>query len=385
MGYVTSGTMVPYWKSEGEGAVSRITEEKGKRAIGLALLDSDLLEGEDLEIEIRGRLTGARIVPYHLRSEAPPYARAILCDRIRGMAGSATDPDRDPAVREKVSALIRKAADNTAWRQRQCVNLIPSEQSPSVMSRLLSILDPVCRYAEHKQVKAFEESEVFYYQGTGFIAEIEALLKEEMKSFLGCTQAEVRPVSGQMANAAVFSALVDHLNRGDRKSEQRRIRKILNHHIIKGGHLSAQPMGALRDFVARDPRTENPAVINFPVEAENPYRIDVEACREILEQHRPELIIFGKSMTIHREPVAEVRAMVDELSLDCVILYDMAHVLGLAGPHFQEPFREGADLVTGSTHKTFFGTQRGIVAAGCLEEDPEFELCEIKARGAVTG
>jgi glycine/serine hydroxymethyltransferase len=37
-------------------------------------------------------------------------------------------------------------------------------------------------------------------------------------------------------------------------------------------------------------------------------------------------------------------------------------VLGLVGPGFQEPFAEGTDLVTGSTHKTFFGTQRGIVA-----------------------
>ena len=39
----------------------------------------------------------------------------------------------------------------------------------------------------------------------------------------------------------------------------------MNNHIGKGGHLSAQPMGALRDFVARDPRTDAPAVVNFPV------------------------------------------------------------------------------------------------------------------------
>ena len=44
-----------------------------------------------------------------------------------------------------------------------------------------------------------------------------------------------------------------------------------------------------------------------------------------------------------------------------MVMYDMAHVLGLVGPHFQQPFAEGADLVTGSTHKTFFGTQRGVI------------------------
>ena len=73
------------------------------------------------------------------------------------------------------------------------------------------------------------------------------------------------------------------------KNEQRRIRKIINNHIIKGGHLSAQPMGALRDFVARDPKTEKAAVINFPVEKDNPYKIDIRACEAIIKEHQPEL------------------------------------------------------------------------------------------------
>ena len=150
-----------------------------------------------------------------------------------------------------------------------------------------------------------------------------------------------------MANTAVFSAMVDYLNRADRKSEQRRIRKVLNHHIIKGGHLSAQPMGALRDFVARDPKTEKAAVVNFPVLEDNSFRIDVPACLEIIAEHRPELIIFGKSMTLHTEPIGEIREFVDTEGIDCRILYDMAHVLGLVGPYFQRPFEEGADIVTG--------------------------------------
>ncbi len=54
----------------------------------------------------------------------------------------------------------------------------------------------------------------------------------------------------------------------------------------------------------------------------------------------------------------------------------MAHVLGLVGPRFQEPFAEGADLVTGSTHKTFFGTQRGIVAGNWREEEKQYALWE---------
>ena len=74
-GVVTSGTMVPYWQHTGSGIASIPTGEKGMRAIGLALLDSDRVPGDDVEIDIRGRMTRARIVPYHLRNEAPPRAR----------------------------------------------------------------------------------------------------------------------------------------------------------------------------------------------------------------------------------------------------------------------------------------------------------------------
>jgi aminomethyltransferase len=67
-------------------------------------------------------------------------------------------------------------------------------------------------------------------------------------------------------------------------------------------------------------------------------------------------------------------------------MYDMAHVLGLAGPHFQEPFAEGAHLVTGSTHKTFFGTQRGVVAADFdLEQENRRELWEAVSRRSFPG
>ena len=41
-------------------------------------------------------------------------------------------------------------------------------------------------------------------------------------------------------------------------------------------------MGALRDFVARDPQTERPAVINFPVCEDNPYRMDAGACKALI-------------------------------------------------------------------------------------------------------
>ncbi len=382
VGWVTSGTVVPYWCQEGEGLASGFVEETAQRAIGLALLDSDLLDGDRLAVNIRGKSREAVIVPYHLRSEAPPYTRPITYEQL-----FAAPQQRPPSaeVNKDVRALLRKAISNTEWRQQQCINLIPSEQSPSTMTRLLSVMDPMCRYAEHRQLKAFNDLDVFFYQGTRFIAEVERLLERELQSYLGCPEVETRLVSGQMANTAVFSAMVDYVNRTDRKSEQRRMRKILNNHIIRGGHLSAQPMGALRDFVARDPQTERPAVVNFPVLPDNPYKMDVEACRQLFEREQPELVILGKSMVLYREPVAELRAMIDAADFDCVLMYDMAHVLGLIGPHFQEPFAEGADIVTGSTHKTYFGTQRGIIGGTFREEDPRYALWEAVRRRAFPG
>jgi aminomethyltransferase len=78
VGWVTSGTMVPYWKTTGEGLDSRPTEEYGLRSICLALLDSHIEDGDELSIEVRGRSVKAVVVPYHLRGDAPPYARPIV-------------------------------------------------------------------------------------------------------------------------------------------------------------------------------------------------------------------------------------------------------------------------------------------------------------------
>lgn len=377
VGFVTSGTAVPKWKWEGEGLESRLVSEKETRAIGLALVDSDLRNGDEVEIESRGKRVAALIVPYHMRSEAPPFARTIQYDHI--FAEKKTEVHANGA--KKARDLIAEAIANTVWRQRECVNLIPSEMTESPLVRLLSVMDPAGRYAEHKAMKGFEEREIFYYQGAEFIGKVEKLLEGELKEFLGCRQVETRLISGQMANAALFSAMVHRINFGDRKREPRRMRRVMNHHIIRGGHLSSQPMGALRDYIARDPVTEAPAVVNFPVLEDNPYRIDVEKCRDLIAEHRPELIILGKSVILYREPVAEIRKLVDELSPESVIMYDMAHVLGLVGPHFQEPFREGAEFVTGSTHKTFFGTQRGIVAADYGRDDYRWPLWEaVKSR-----
>ncbi len=371
IGFVTSGTMVPYYRHEGEGLQTVILEETAKRAIGLAIVDSDTLEDDEVQVDVRGKRLKAVIAPYHMRVDAPPFARPIL---YRPDEEESANPSGDRVP--KALELIGRAVENHVWRQEQCVNLIPSEMTPSRAVRLLCASDPSFRYAEHKKVKSFYDADVFYYQGTEFIDEVEQLLVEEMKAFLGCAEVETRAISGQMSNTAVFSALMDWKNRLDRKHDPKRLGYIMNNHIIKGGHLSAQPMGALHDYIAIDPVTERHALVNFPVCADNIYKIDVEETRKAIEQYRPEFIIFGKSMVLHREPVAAIRKFVDDMGLQTTIMYDMAHVLGLIGDHFQKPFQEGAEIVTGSTHKTFFGPQRGIVGVNYKKGDLKYGLWE---------
>ena len=379
-GHVTSGTMVPYWKYPEQGLLSMPSEERGMRPIALAYLDADLEEGQKIEVRQRGKGIEGIIVERHLSGEAPPYARPILVPEKKA-------EKLHPASRLKESAekLIDRAVQNTSWRQKETINLIPSEQTPSPLVRLLTVMDPSHRYAEHRLVKALGERDVFYYQGTKMIEEVELLLIEELRQFLGCSEVEPRTISGQMANTAVFSGLMDSLNRTDRKSEPRRIRKVIHHHLGRGGHLSAQPMGALKDFIAVDPLTDRPAVVPFPVLKDDPYQIDLLKTKELIDAQQPELIVLGKSMILYREPVNEIARMISGMHPRPILMYDMAHVLGLIGPSYQEPFREGADIVTGSTHKTFFGPQRGLIGSNMAEGTEDEDLWQAIIRRVFPG
>jgi glycine/serine hydroxymethyltransferase len=85
-------------------------------------------------------------------------------------------------------------------------------------------------------------------------------------------------------------------------------------------------------------------------------------------------------MFIYQEPVKAVAEIVKGWKSRPVMMFDMAHVLGLYGA-FQAPFKEGVDIVTGSTHKTFFGTQRGVVAGSFPKDSPLRPLwLEIRSR-----
>jgi glycine/serine hydroxymethyltransferase len=182
-----------------------------------------------------------------------------------------------------------------------------------------------------------------------------------------------------MANDTVYDGLKQFRNRRKSGRTPGLISRVLVHDLNKGGHLSAQPMGALKNYIALDPETGRPAVEHFPIRKDNPHRIEVEGTKRIIERTQPELIIFGRSVIIQTEPVKEIADFVFDLfgkdnPQRPLIMFDGAHVLGLLGPHYQDPLAEGADFVTGSTHKTFFGPQRGVILSNITHGSPFEEL-----------
>lgn len=279
-------------------------------------------------------------------------------------------------LRDRIEGVVNRTVENNLWRQRKCFNLIPSETTPSLIVKMCEISDPAGRYAEHRTMKG---KEIYFYQGIDFIRAVEEECRDAMREYFGCEEAELRTISGQMANEVVFKAMARYMS-SPKEGIMRRMTLVMNNDLTKGGHLSSQPMGALFNYVEMDPETHKEAVVNFPVRSDNLYRIDAERMAQLIKDRKPDLIIFGKSMFIYPEPVKEAHEACLDMDPRPVIMFDMAHVLGLYGA-FQEPLTEGADLITGSTHKTFFGPQRGVVVSNMVKGHDLRKLwIEIKGR-----
>ena len=294
------------------------------------------------------------------------------------------------SLESKLGELAAKIEENNSWRQVKCFNLIPSENTPSLFVKLCEIGDASGRYAEHKKALkkeieslagtgALKGDQVYYYQGADFIYDIEQRLKSEFAVFIGGEDVETRPLSGQMANEIVFKGLVKFLSSNPqgfpKLGPTGRLQCVVNNDLNYGGHLSAQPFGALFNFTEGN-------IVHFPTEEKNAYKIDVDKMISLVDENRPALIVFGKSMFLYPEPVRPLRKYLENTpGYLPLVMYDGAHVLGILGSLFQDPLDEGADIVTGSTHKTFFGPQRGVIATRIAADQPFHRLwTEIVAR-----
>lgn len=97
---------------------------------------------------------------------------------------------------------------------------------------------------------------------------------------------------------------------------------------------------------------------------------DIDAACQTIREVQPKVALFGQSVFLFPTPLREMADAAKEVGAS--VMYDGAHVLGLiAGGQFQDPLREGADLMTGSSHKTFPGPQGGFLLSS--SEDSTFQ------------
>jgi len=229
--------------------------------------------------------------------------------------------------------------EQNAWRSR-CINLIASEQVMSCRARSVMGSDFGHRYAEGHPGER-------YYQGTEKIDAVEDKVKRLLRMLFQSVHAEVRPISGTNANEAVFSR---YIRPGD---------VVMVNSTPGGGHISHQRAGSVGKY------TRN--VIDFPL-ADHGYTLDPKKTCELVRRVRPKLIVLGKSLFLFPEPITEIKEVAEKYKIP--IVYDAAHVVGLiAGKQFQQPLKEGADIIVASTHKTFYGPQRGMILSDLPNRD----------------
>lgn len=230
-----------------------------------------------------------------------------------------------------ISEILSLVEKHEQWRGKECLNLIPSENvmSPAVRSLLASEFGH--RYTSRDR----------FYMGTRFIDEIEQYGEELAKDVFGAETADLRPLSGHIADLiflACFSKPGDVLMCVSPED---------------GGYPGLWDDG-LAGFLGLK-------AVPFPFLKEN-MSIDIEKAEETIKSLKPKIVIFGASLILFPHPVEALVSVARENGV--LVGFDGSHVLGLiAGKNFQDPLREGAQALFGSTHKSFFGPQGGIILA----------------------
>jgi glycine hydroxymethyltransferase len=215
---------------------------------------------------------------------------------------------------------------------KESLPMIASENVTSPLVRKVLASDLGHRYAEGQVGHRF-------YQGCSFVDTIEAKAIELSKEIFNAPHVNVQPTSGVNCNIAAFFALAQP---GD---------KLIALAVPSGGHISHAKFSAagIRGLKVYTHPYDNKTM-----------NVDTDKMIANIRKIKPQVVMFGASLFLFPHPVNEAREVCDEVGAS--IVYDGAHVLGLiAGGQFQDPLKEGADVLTGSTHKTFPGPQGGII------------------------
>jgi len=242
--------------------------------------------------------------------------------------------------KEAYNKIFTKLKEHHKWFENS-IPLIASENIPSPAVREAIISDFGNRYAE-----GWPGERV--YAGCVYIDEVEFECMKLAKKLFKAKFADVRPISGVVANLVVYSAFT---NPGD---------VMLAPSIPAGGHISH----GKKEHFGTAGLVHGLEIEFFPFDAEE-MTIDVDKTKQKVEVLKkdgrlPKMAMFGGSLFLFPHPVKELSDFLK--SYDIHINYDAAHVAGLiVGGKFQDPLREGVDTMTMSTHKTLFGPQGGLV------------------------
>ncbi|MBN2155692.1 MAG: serine hydroxymethyltransferase [Candidatus Lokiarchaeota archaeon] len=257
-----------------------------------------------------------------------------------------------------MSNTLKKVQDLLIEHHNAFENAIPliaSENVTSIQCREACNSDLSHRYAE-----GWPGERV--YAGCEWLDQIEQIAIDLAKKYFRVNFADVRPISGVVANLVAYTAYTEP---GDIMSCMP---------IPSGGHISHGPKYGrvsknLINGTAGAVHGLDIEYLKFNWEEMN---IDVDQSIAIIREKKPKLLLFGGSVFLFPHPVKELSEVAREVGAK--VMYDGAHVLGLIGSgYFQDPLREGADIMTGSTHKTFPGPQHGIVLSDTKDSE-EIEL-----------
>jgi len=241
----------------------------------------------------------------------------------------------------RYAEIVESSVKASGELYRDGLGMIASENIVSPAVRDIVVSDLHGRYAEGLPGKR-------YYQGCEDFDTIEALGIELAREVFGASFANIQSISGTVSNIGALKALAKP---GD---------NITAVSTADGGHISHARMGAvgLRDLT----------LTTYPWDEER-MEPDVDAACKTIREVEPKVALFGQSVFLFPTPMKEMAAAAKEVGAS--VMYDGAHVLGLiAGGQFQDPLREGADVMTGSSHKTFPGPQGGFLLSS--SEDPAF-------------
>jgi glycine hydroxymethyltransferase len=230
-----------------------------------------------------------------------------------------------------IDEILELVRSHEEWRGKQCLNLIPSENVMSPAVRALLSSELAHRYTARDR----------FYMGTRFTDQVEQYGERVARELFKAETADLRPLSGHIADLIVLANLT--------KQDE----TLMCVSPDDGGY-----PGMWRDGLAGLLKLK---VTPFPFSKKD-MNINVEAAQEVISEAKPKAVVFGASLITFPHPVKDLARVARENG--AFVGFDGSHVLGLiAGGQFQDPLREGARVLFGSTHKSFFGPQGGIILA----------------------